>query len=50
MATTRLPLAFSAIIFETSQCSQEEVLMEPLWTAISIAALVVIMVLLLVSR
>ena len=42
--------ALSAIIFRISQYFEKMVFMEPLWIAISISALVVIVVLLLIAR
>ncbi len=43
-------LGLGAIILESSQYFQKEVLMEPVWIAISVVALIVIIVLLLVGR
>jgi len=48
--TIYLLFALSAIILESRQYFQKEVTMDPRWIAISIIALVVIVVLLLIAR
>jgi cytochrome bd-type quinol oxidase subunit 2 len=50
LATIYPLFALSAIISEGSQYLQKEVLMEPIWIAISIIALVAIVVLLIMAR